>query len=327
MTTATRFAPAVLLLAVTQFAVAGLAVAGLAVAGLLAVTGLAGCGNLTDAAGTPSADRTGPVRVVATTGMVADLVRNVGGEHVAVTQMLGPGVDPHLYKATRDDVRLLSGAEMVFYSGLMLEGKMSDVLVRMARSRPVIAVTEAIDPALLLAPEGMGGHDDPHVWMDVSAWSACVGAVEQALTEFDPAHAEAFAANAEAYRNRLADLHAYGRQIVATIPAAQRVLVTSHDAFNYLGRAYGLDVQGVQGLSTESEAGLRRVSALVDLLVEKNVKAVFVETSVPRKSIESLIEGRRPGAARSPWAANYSPTRWGRRTRMKAPTSACWIIT
>ncbi|QDT14628.1 metal ABC transporter solute-binding protein, Zn/Mn family [Alienimonas californiensis] len=255
-----------------------------------------GCGGAADgdsAAGGGTHDGDGPIKAVATTGMVADLVRNVGGEHVEVAQMFGAGVDPHLYKATRDDVRQLGTADMIFYSGLMLEGKMTDVLVRMARSRPVVAVTEAIDESFLLEPDDLAGHADPHVWMDVAAWSQCVDVVAAALAEHDPAHADDYAANAAAYQKRLADLDAYGKQVIGSIPAGSRVLVTSHDAFNYMGRAYGLDVQGVQGISTESEAGLQRVSALVDLLAEQNVRAVFVESSVPRKSVESLVEGAR----------------------------------
>ncbi|MFH5803722.1 metal ABC transporter solute-binding protein, Zn/Mn family [Alienimonas sp. DA493] len=268
-------------------------IAPLALAAVVALTAV-GC---TDAAsGDASGDRAagdGPVRAVATTGMVADLVRNVGGEHVEVTQLFGAGVDPHLYKPTRDDVRLLGSADVVFYSGLLLEGKMTDVLVRMARSRPVVAVTEAIDESYLLEPDDLAGHADPHVWMDVAAWSQCVGVVAAALAEHDPEHAADYAANAAAYRQRLAELDAYGKRVIGSIPEGGRVLVTSHDAFNYMGRAYGLNVQGVQGISTESEAGLQRVSELVDLLVEKNVRAVFVESSVPRKSVDSLVEGAR----------------------------------
>lgn len=241
----------------------------------------------------PTAEFAGdrPVKIVATIGMVADVVREVGGEHVDVSQICGPGVDPHLYKATRDDVASLMSADMIFYSGLMLEGKMTDTLIKMARSRPVVAVTESIDESLLLEPEDFEGHYDPHVWMDVSAWSQCVDAISSALSEFDPPHASVYETNAQGYKEQLEKLHQYGVDSIGSIPEGSRVLVTSHDAFNYLGRAYGLDVQGVQGISTESEAGLQRVSELVDMLVEKNVKAVFIESSVPRKSIDSLIEG------------------------------------
>lgn len=234
-----------------------------------------------------------PIKAIATTGMVADIVRNVGGAHLQVTQIFGAGVDPHLYKATRDDVQTIMSGDIVFYSGLMLEGKMSDTLIRVARSKPVVAVTELIDESTLLEPQEFKGHYDPHVWMDVSAWSECVMAVANALAEFDPPHAESYQANAARYREQLAALHKYGVKSIGSIPQGRRVLITSHDAFNYFGRAYGLDVQGVQGISTESEAGLQRINQLVALLVEQNVKAVFVESSVPRKNIDALVEGAR----------------------------------
>ena len=262
---------------------------------LLSVMLLAGCsgsGGASNAGANRSGNSgAGPIQVVATVGMVADIVREVGGERVTVAQICGSGVDPHLYKPTRDDVAALSRADMIFYSGLMLEGKMSDTLVKMARQRPVVAVTESIDESLLLEPEDLAGHYDPHVWMDVAAWSKCVDAVSAALQTQAPAHQAEFQANAKAYQEALAALHTYGLEAMKSIPPNSRVLVTSHDAFNYLGRAYGLDVQGVQGISTESEAGLQRVSELVEMLASKNVRAVFIESSVPRKSIDSLIEG------------------------------------
>ena len=223
--------------------------------------------------------------------MVGELVRHVGGEHVKVTQIMGAGVDPHLYKATRDDVMMIMDGDIVFYSGLMLEGKMSDTLIKMARKKPVIAVTELIDESKLLEPEDFAGHYDPHVWMDVAAWSECVEVVRQSLSEFDPAHADDYRKNAHSYQIQLEELHLYGLESISTIPSASRVLITSHDAFNYFGRAYNLDVQGVQGLSTESEAGLQRINELVDTIVSKNVRAVFVESSVPRKNIDALVEG------------------------------------
>lgn len=257
---------------------------------------LVGCNESSSTPGAATSASSGfdgsrPIKVVATIGMVADVVRAVGGDHVEVSQICGPGVDPHLYKATRDDVVMLSDSDMVFYSGLMLEGKMSDTLIKMARSRPVIAVTEAIDESLLLEPEDFEGHFDPHVWNDVSTWAKTADAIKLALSEFDPTHETEYATNAAAYLDELTALHEYGVEALGTVPEDSRVLITSHDAFNYLGRAYDLDVQGVQGISTESESGVRRISELVDTLVEKNVKAVFIENSVPRKSIDSLIEG------------------------------------
>lgn len=236
-----------------------------------------------------------PIRAMATVGMVADIVRNVGDEYVDVYidihQLMGPTVDPHLFKAMRDDVQAILQSDIVFYCGLMLEGKMSDVLVKLARSKPVYAVTELIDEDRLLEPEDFQGHYDPHVWMDVSAWAQCVTAVTNALARYDPTHADEYKTNAADYRKQLEQLHQYGVQSIGSIPERGRILITSHDAFNYFGRAYGLEVQGVQGLSTESEAGLQRINELVDLIVDRNVKAVFVESSVPRKNIDALIEG------------------------------------
>ena len=264
--------------------------------GLVLLGLVAGCSDRESASSDPG--RSGfhgeyPIRAIGTVGMVADVVRNVGGKHVAVTQLMGAGVDPHLYKATRDDVQTIMGGDIVFYSGLMLEGKMIDTLVKISRDKPVYAVTEMIEEQSLLEPQDFAGHYDPHVWMDLSAWAKCVDAVAKALGEFDPEHASEYQANADAYRQQLLELYEYGRQSIATIPEKSRVLITSHDAFNYFGRAYGIDVQGVQGISTESEAGLQRVNELVDLIVDKQVKAVFVESSVPRRNIEAIASGAR----------------------------------
>jgi manganese/zinc/iron transport system substrate-binding protein len=234
-----------------------------------------------------------PYQITTTVGMVTDIVRQVAGDKATVTGIIGAGVDPHLYKATRDDVAKLMSADVIFYNGLMLEGKMADTLIKVGRSKPVYAVTELIDEKFLLEPEGMQSHFDPHVWMDVSAWSKGVEAVAKALSEYDTANAEMYRANAAAYVKQLEALHEYGKKSLATIPQKSRVLITSHDAFNYFGRAYGLTVLGVQGISTESEAGLQDLNKLVDYIVANDVKAVFVETSVSPKSIQSLIEGAR----------------------------------
>lgn len=232
-----------------------------------------------------------PIHVTATVGMVADLVRVVGGDRVQVTQICGSGVDPHLYKVTRDNVQSLRKADVVFYSGLLLEGRMTDTLVKEARTRPVVAVTESLDESLLLEPEDFAGHFDPHVWMDVSAWSKCVDVIANELAKFDPAGQPEYLGRSAAYKKELSELHDYGLKALGSIPKESRILVTSHDAFNYFGRAYGLEVLGVQGISTESEAGLQRINDLVKLLVDKNVKSVFVESSVSSDNIEALVEG------------------------------------
>lgn len=236
--------------------------------------------------------RSYPYRIAATTGMVADLARQVAGDRGAVTAIIGEGVDPHLYVPTRSDAAALMEADVVFYSGLLLEGKMTDTLIRVARSgRPVHAVTELVDDSLLLQPEEFAGHFDPHLWMDVAGWIHAVDAVAAALAAFDPAAESGYRERAAAYTATLEELHAYARRVLGTIPEPQRILVTAHDAFNYFGRAYGLEVAGIQGMSTESEAGLDRINRLVDLLVAREIGAVFVETTIADRNVRALLEG------------------------------------
>ena len=264
---------------------------GVVVIGMMGLAlALAGCKK---ESGGSAATQTGPkgypYKIVTTVAMVSDIVRQVAGEKGTVQGLIGEGVDPHLYKPTRNDIAAMMEAEVIVYSGLMLEGKMADTLVKMATGgKPVYAVTELIDEKSLLEADG---HNDPHVWMDVAAWSKGVEAVAQSLGKFDPANAEYYKSNAENYRKELEKLDAYAKQIAATVPAQGRVLITAHDAFNYFGRAYGFEVMGIQGLSTESEAGLRDIQRLVDLIVSRDIKAVFVETSVSEKNVRALVEG------------------------------------
>lgn len=235
-----------------------------------------------------------PYKAAATVGMITDIVREVAGDRAQVEGIIGEGVDPHLYKPTRKDVVTLSQADIVFYNGLMLEGKMGDVLVRVARKgKPVYAVTqEILDQGGYVITDDTD-HYDPHVWMDVQGWIRAVDVVAKGLSEFDPDHAADYAANAEAYKKQLKKLDDYARKVIGSIPENQRVLVTAHDAFSYLGRAYGLDVRGIQGLSTESEAGVQDIEKLIDFLAERGIPAVFVETSVADKNVRALIEGAR----------------------------------
>jgi len=230
-----------------------------------------------------------PIEIACTTGMVADLARSIGGERVHVVPLMGEGVDPHLYKASPVDVDILSRADVILYSGHHLEGKMADVFVRMASRKPTFAVTEQIPAARLL--NNSEGSVDPHIWFDVSLWSEAAGAVLEALKEFDPKHAAEYQSRAEALQAELTKLHAETKASLATVPKERRVLVTAHDAFRYLGRAYDLEVRGIQGISTESEAGVREVNELVDYLVSRKIKAVFVESSVSDKNVRALIEG------------------------------------
>lgn len=232
-----------------------------------------------------------PYRITCTTGMVTDIVRQVVGDKAVVEGIIGEGVDPHLYSATRNDVAKLLQADVVFYSGLMLEGKMTDALIKVARQRPVYAVTELIDQSLLLEPPEFKGHYDPHLWMDASLWKRCTELVGEALAEFDSPNADYYRANYERYAAQLDELHSYARAVLATIPEKSRVLVTAHDAFNYLARQYTLEVRGIQGISTESEAGIEDINRIVQLLVDRGIQAVFVETSVSDKNVRALIEG------------------------------------
>jgi manganese/zinc/iron transport system substrate-binding protein len=246
---------------------------------------------LASSCGQTPAPPNGRLLVVSTTGMINDVVRSIGGQRVDARALMGEGVDPHLYKATPGDVRLLSGAALVFYNGLHLEGRMGDVLQNLASRRPVVAVGETIDPARLRSPPEFDGHPDPHVWFDVDLWSQVARAVRDALVKADPAGKDAYTAAAEEYLSRLDELHAWCRDQIQRIPGPARLLITAHDAFGYFGRAYGIEVMGIQGISTDSEASLRDIAHLVDILVERKVPAVFVESSVPRKTIDALVEG------------------------------------
>ena len=241
-------------------------------------------------------DAAEPIQVAATIGMIADVVRNVAGERAQVEGIIGEGVDPHLYKPTRADVVTLSGADVVFYNGLLLEGKMTDVLVRVAGTgKPVRAVTESIldDSDYLLEMEDGSDYTDPHVWMDVQGWLRGVDVIAGTLADYDPAHATGFLERADVYKKKLEALDRYAKAAMATIPEGQRVLVTAHDAFQYMGRAYGIEVRGIQGMSTESEAGVRDLEELIDFIVESDIPAVFVESSVADKNVRALVEGAR----------------------------------
>ncbi|WP_299235332.1 zinc ABC transporter substrate-binding protein [uncultured Halomonas sp.] len=231
------------------------------------------------------------LNVVATTGMIADVVREIGGERVEVTGLMGPGVDPHLYRQTRSDVVAMSRADAVFWNGLYLEAQLAELLGRLAQRSPVFAVGEAVPKEERLAHEDYVDQPDPHIWMDPSRWRHAVVAVRDALIELDPEATEEFEARTEAYLEELEALDAYAHEVLDTIPASSRVLVTAHDAFGYFGEAYALEVMGIQGFSTESEAGLSRIENLVDLLVKREIGAIFVETSVSERSIRALIEG------------------------------------
>ena len=228
------------------------------------------------------------LRVVATIGMITDIVKNVGGERVEVTGMMGPGVDPHLYKPTPKDVQLLRSAQIIFYNGLHLESKMSDILAKMSGDTVAVAVTDDIDRSLLLTPPEYEGLYDPHLWFDVKLWMKVVGKVRDTLREFDADNTVLYRRNAEGYLAKLTELDAYVKAQAARVPSQQRVLVTAHDAFNYFGKAYGFQVRGLQGISTATEAGIADVQELTTFIAERRIPAIFVESSVSSRSLEAV---------------------------------------
>ena len=264
------------------------------------LVGLLLVGSLLTAACQPAGGQQEPlgersVNVVATTSMLADLAARIGGERVAVTGLMGPGVDPHLYKASEGDVSRMTQADIVFYNGLHLEGKMTDLFPQMQRRGiETVAVAEAAVPEeALIRSADFVGNFDPHVWFDVALWMDAAREVQAALSALDPAHADVYEANLAAYLDELGQLDTYVQQQVQQVPQAQRVLVTAHDAFGYFGKAYGFEVRGLQGISTATEAGTADVQQLADFIVERRIPALFVESSVSPRSIEAVREAVR----------------------------------
>jgi manganese/zinc/iron transport system substrate-binding protein len=229
--------------------------------------------------------------VTATTGMIADVAQEIGGPYVEVTALMGPGTDPHLYKAREKDIRLLSGADIILYNGLHLEGKLGDVLQKMARKKRVIAVSDHLPRSRLHSWEAAKGAHDPHIWFDVTLWMKVAERLRDVLIQSAPPHKATLAKRAQDLLERMKSLHRWAQKETATIPKERRVLVTAHDAFGYFGTAYDIEVRGIQGISTEDEAGVKDINELIDFIVQRKVKAVFVESSVPKKNIEALVEG------------------------------------
>lgn len=229
------------------------------------------------------------MNVVATTTMLADLAQVIGGDHVTVQGLMGPGIDPHLYQASAGDVAKLQQADVVVYNGLHLEGKMGEIFENLGKmGRPIICVADGMDHTKLLAWEGSDAVHDPHVWFDVSLWADAAKAVAAGLASFDGDHAADYETNCQAYLKELTALEDYVKARIGEVPESQRVLVTAHDAFEYFGKAYSFEVRGLQGISTEAEAGTADVSELADFIVERKIKAIFVESSVPVKTIQAL---------------------------------------
>lgn len=238
------------------------------------------------------------LRIVATTGMIKDAVENIVGDRANVEGLMGPGVDPHLYKATQGDLQKLMHAQIIFYNGLHLEGKMQSIFEKMSKQKDVIAISEVIDKGKLIVTFDGGGDNkdgvktyDPHIWFSVPLWTEAVRYIGDKLQELDAANAEFYKKNVETYLGELGELHGVVQEELATIPKEQRLLITSHDAFGYFGQTYNLQVKGLQGISTVTEFGLKDVTQMVDLITEQKIRAIFVESSVASKPLEAVVAG------------------------------------
>ena len=250
----------------------------------LAALALAGCA----AGGAATAPAEGPIKAVATTGMIGDALAAIGGEHVSVTTLMGPGVDPHLYKASARDVRTLSEAQIIFFNGLHLEAAMGEVLEQMDGRTSTIAVADQLPADQLISTPEYEGQYDPHVWFDVPLWMTAVERIREGLIELDPSNEAEYRANAAAYLGQLEELDEYVRTQTERVESDKRVLITAHDAFNYFGRRYGFEVRGLQGISTATEAGAGDIQELAQFIAEREIPAVFVESSVPVRNIEAV---------------------------------------
>lgn len=252
---------------------------------LILIFGLVACHD--DRAPNPE-DGSEQIRVITTTGMIDDVVANVGGERVASRALMGPGVDPHLYKASEGDVIRMAEADVIIYNGLHLEAKLAEVLEKLNGRVQTVAVSREIEPASLLSPPEFEGNYDPHIWFDVTMWMAATEVVRDTFIGLDPAGRDVYERNAAHYLAQLEELHIYVLEQASRVPADKRVLITAHDAFNYFGRAYGFEVRGLQGISTAAEAGTADVQNLADFIESRQIPAVFVESSVPARYIEAV---------------------------------------
>jgi manganese/zinc/iron transport system substrate-binding protein len=239
----------------------------------------------------PGSAQTRKLQTVATTAMIGDTVKAVGGERVNVEVLLGQGVDPHLYKPTRADIAKMSKADMIFANGLNLEAQFRDTFEQLGRTKPVVLAGEKLPKDQLLADEDYKDKPDPHVWMDPDLWKGVVGAVRDALAARDPAGKQVYDQGHDRYVGQIARLSDYVKRVLATIPKDKRILLTAHDAFNYFSRAYEIEVIGIQGVSTESEAGLKKIEEVVELVVSRKLPSIFVESSVSDRNVMAVIEG------------------------------------
>lgn len=229
------------------------------------------------------------IKVTTTTTMLSDLVKTIGGERVEVTGLMGEGVDPHLYSASAGDIEKLGNADIIVYGGLHLEGKMTEIFEKLtAQNKNILNVGDKLDKSKIHLVDQ--NTPDPHVWFNTELWEKEAEAVEAELSKFDPKNSEYYKENLKKYKAELNELTTYVKTRINEIPEKSRVLVTAHDAFNYFGEQFGLEVKAIQGVSTDSETGTKNISDLANFIVQRNIKAIFVESSVPKKSIEALQE-------------------------------------
>ncbi len=233
---------------------------------------------------------TDKLQVVSTVGMIHDIVLNIGKSHVDAISLMGPGVDPHLYKASEGDTRRLANADLILYNGLHLEARMADVIQQMSSRTHVVAVSKDIPKDLLRTPPEFDGFADPHIWFDVTLWIKVTKTIEEALVNIDPSHKDDYRKNAAEYIKSLEALHQEVSAKAASLPQEKRILVTAHDAFGYFGRQYGFKVIGLQGISTQAEAGAKDVQLLADTIVKQKITAIFIESAVPKRHIQAVQE-------------------------------------
>ena len=239
--------------------------------------------------GTNNKELNGKLKIVTTTTMITDMVAELGGDAVEVQGLMGAGVDPHLYKASAGDVNKLFNADIVIYSGLHLEGKLVDVFEKMEQQGiSMFAISDTIDRNSLISSANFASNYDPHIWFDISLWKSASAYVAQKLAQKDPSHKQLYSDNLDKYFSRLDSTELLIKQMINELPPQNRVLITAHDAFNYFGKAYGFEVLGLQGISTATEAGVQDVQKLTSLIVERKIKAIFIESSVPKRNIEAL---------------------------------------
>ncbi len=251
---------------------------------LMVLIGLFGCSSKVEKSNSKP-------HIVATTGMLYDAVINIARDKVTSEAIMGPGVDPHLYKATQGDLAKFNKADMIVYNGILLEGKMSEILKKLGRQKLTIAAAESIPKELLKSAIGYKDAYDPHVWFDIKRWKYAVKEISNALIQLDSTNRPFYEANTGSYIKQLDSLDQSIRNQIAKIPESQRILITAHDAFTYFGDAYGMQVEGLQGISTVADFGLKDIADLIDLIIENNIKAIFVETSVSEKSINAVVTG------------------------------------